>query len=129
MSQRDFLGKGWAFPFGFDRASGGVRTSSGEENIRQCITVILSTRPGERQMLPEFGCRLHEVLFAPNTQATSALIAHHVKTALVRWEPRIEVLDVQAQAQADGSVNVDVHYLIKATNTRQVHTTALANTR
>ena len=129
MSRRDFLGKGWAFPFGFDRASGGVKTSTGEENIKQCISVILSTRPGERQMLPEFGCRLHEVLFSPNTRATSALIAHHVKTALVRWEPRIEVIDVLAEAEQNGSVNVDVHYVIKATSTRQVHSTALSNTR
>ncbi len=127
MAGREFLGKGWAFPFGFDRAGGGVRTSVGEENIRQCISIILSTRPGERQMLPEFGCRLHEVLFAPNTRATTALIAHHVKTALVRWEPRIEVIEVQAEALRNGAVNVDVDYLIKATNVRQIHTTALSN--
>ena len=46
---RDFLGRGWAFPFGFDGATGGVAMSEGAENIRQCISVILSTRPGERQ--------------------------------------------------------------------------------
>jgi phage baseplate assembly protein W len=61
------LGQGWSFPFGFDSANGQVALSSDEHNIRECISIILSTRPGERQMMPSFGCRIHELLFAPNT--------------------------------------------------------------
>lgn len=129
VRKEDFLGRGWAFPFGFSSSTGGVEVSSGEENIRQCIGVILSTRPGERQMLPDFGCRLHELLFAPNTRATSALIAHHVREALSRWEPRIEVLDVHADPRQDGSVNVEVEYLIRATNARQVATHTMSGSR
>ena len=77
----DFLGKGWNFPFGFDEALGGVKFSSGVENIRQNILIILGTRQGERQMLPSFGCRIHELLFAPNTPSTASEAASYVRTA------------------------------------------------
>ena len=86
-SQKEFLGRGWAFPFRFDPASGGVAFSEFEDNIRQCITIILSTRPGERQMLPDFGCRVHELLFAPSTATTSLIAEGHVRDALRKCEP------------------------------------------
>ena len=117
--RKEFLGRGWRFPFQFDPASGGTSTSEYEENIRQCITIILGTKPGERQMLPEFGCRIHELMFAPNTQATSTLIAHHVQTALHRWEPRIDVKSVESWPEPNGTVRVQVNYQIKATMTEQ----------
>ncbi len=116
---REILGRGWAFPFRVNPATGAVATSEFEENIRQNITIILGTRPGERQMLPDFGCRIHEMLFAPSTGAASALVAHHVKHALDRWEPRIEVVDVQSEHAADGAVHVVVQYRVRATDALQ----------
>lgn len=116
---KEFLGRGWAFPFQFDSATGGVGYSEFEENIRQNITIILGTKPGERQMLPAFGCRIHELLFAPNTRATSAMVAHHVSEALRRWERRIEVLKVDATGDEAGTVKVSVDYKILATSQLQ----------
>lgn len=116
---REILGRGWAFPFGFDSATGGVEWSEFEENIRQNITIILGTKPGERQMLPAFGCRIHELMFAPNTRATSAIVAHHVEEALTRWERRIQVLKVEAEPDQAGSIRVEVEYKILATDAVQ----------
>jgi phage baseplate assembly protein W len=116
---KEFLGRGWAFPFQFDSATGGAAYSEFEENIRQNITIILGTKPGERQMLPQFGCRIHELLFAPNTRATSAMVAHHVAEALRRWEKRIEVLKVDATGDEAGTVKVAVDYKIIATSQLQ----------
>ena len=116
---REILGRGWGFPFGFDSASGAVALSEFEENIRQNITIILGTKPGERQMLPAFGCRIHELMFAPNTSATSAIVAHHVEEALSRWERRIKVLKVQAEPDPGGSIRVAVEYRILATDAVQ----------
>ena len=116
---REILGRGWAFPFGFDSASGAVEWSEFEENIRQNITIILGTKPGERQMLPAFGCRIHELMFAPNTRATSAIVAHHVEEALTRWERRIQVLKVEAEPDQAGSIRVEVEYKILATDAVQ----------
>jgi phage baseplate assembly protein W len=116
----DFLGRGWRFPFGLDSAGGGIATTSGEQNIRESIAIILGTRPGERPMNPEFGCRAHEVLYAPNTQGTASAVAWHVRQALTRHEPRIEVVEVTAEADGYGKVGVAVRYRIRATATDQV---------
>lgn len=116
---KEALGRGWSFPFAVDPARGGVALSEFEENIRQNVTIILGTRPGERQALPQFGCRVHELLFAPDTRATAAMAAHHVQDALHRWEKRIEVLNVDARPVGDGAINVVVEYKILATNATQ----------
>jgi phage baseplate assembly protein W len=117
--RKEFLGRGFGFPFRFDPATGGVATSEYEENIKQCITVILGTKPGERQMLPEFGCRVHELMFAPTTRSTATTIAQMVKSALERWEPRIEVVKVEAWPDPGGTVKVQVHYKIRSTLSEQ----------
>lgn len=124
--EKEFLGRGWRFPFGFNSANGAVATSEYEQNIRECVTIILGTRPGERQMLPEFGCRVHELMFTPDTRATSSLIAHYVEDALTRWEPRIEVTRVEAHPDRIGGIRVVVHYRIKSTEELQELTLMLA---
>ncbi|MGB0640987.1 MAG: GPW/gp25 family protein [Myxococcota bacterium] len=115
-SQKEFLGRGWAFPFRFDSATGRVGFSEFEENIRQCITIILATRPGERQMLPDFGCRIHELLFSPNTSTTSLIAEGYVREALAKWEPRVECEQVSAQPDPSGAIRVEVVYRIIATD-------------
>jgi uncharacterized protein len=117
--RKEFLGRGWRFPFGFDPANGRVATSEYEQNIRESITLVIGTKPGERQMLPEFGCRIHDMVFAPNTRATSTLVAHYVEDALARWEPRIEVTKVDAWPDPNGAVKVMVHYRVKSTEELQ----------
>ena len=114
-TRKEFLGRGWAFPFHFDPATGRVATSEFEENIRQSITVILGTRQGERQMMPKFGCRIHELLFAPNTTATARRARRFVEDALERWEPRIKVIEVHAISTPTGSIEVEVSYKIPST--------------
>lgn len=114
--RKDFLGRGWKFPFQYDSGTGGVKTSQYEENIRECVTLILGTKPGERQMLPEFGCRIHELMFAPNDQGTAQLVKYHVEQALQRWEPRIEVQGVSAWPEVGtGKLQVQVRYKIRTT--------------
>ncbi|MBX2797767.1 MAG: GPW/gp25 family protein [Myxococcales bacterium] len=117
--RKEFLGRGWRFPFGFEPATGKTAMSEFERNIQESITVILGTKPGERQMLPEFGCRVHELMFAPNNRATATLVAHHVGEALLRWEPRIDVTKVESWPDDSGTVRVQVHYTIKSTQKLQ----------
>lgn len=113
--RKEFLGRGFAFPFHFDPAGGGVALSEYEENIRQNISIILGTQPGERQMLPDFGCRIHELLFAPDNSYAGQLAARHVEDALQRWEPRIEVIGVEAVPDPTGAIRVEVSYRIIST--------------
>lgn len=124
---REVLGRGWSFPFQVASSTGTVGLSEFEENIRQNITIIIGTKPGERQMLPEFGCRIHELLFAPNTRSTASMVAHHVKDALEQWEQRIEVVDVQSLPDPGGSVKVTVQYRVRATDALQNLTYSVSN--
>ena len=117
---KDFLGKGWAFPVGVD-SRGGIALVHGEDDIEQSIRIILETSPGERVMRPEFGCGIHDLVFAPNSPTTAGLIAYRVREALGRWEPRIEVtgVDVRADPQRDAVLLIEIHYTIRSTNDRR----------
>lgn len=119
MLRKEFLGRGWKFPFQVDSSAGGVALSEYEQNIKECITIVLGTRPGERQMLPDFGCRIHEMMFSPNTTSTASIVAQHVKSALGKWERRIEVTKVKAWPDDSGTIRVLVNYRIKSTKELQ----------
>jgi len=117
IRSRDFLGQGLAFPLQTNQR-GEVALASGETDIQQSIRIILETYPGERVMRPEFGCRARELIFAPRDTTTQRLMAYYVQRALRRWEPRIEVLDVNAypDSSQDGVLLVEIQYRIKATH-------------
>ncbi len=114
-----FLGTGWKFPMGLDE-SGGIAVAHDEETIRQSIWMILTTAPGERVMRPDFGCGIHDLVFAPNTPGTAGQVIAEVHQALVRWEPRIDVLDVDAVPD-DTRPNlllIAISYQVRTTNNR-----------
>ena len=117
MDRVNRLGKGIHFPPRID-AEGRWAWSSGEENIRQSIRIILLTEPRERLMLPRFGGGLEQMLFEPNTLATHRLIEEMITRALTRWEPRIKVsaVDVTADASDPYTAQVTIRYTIVSTN-------------
>ena len=116
----DFIGRGWAFPLRTD-ATGGIALVTREREIEEAIRLVLGTAPGERPMRPEFGCRIHEYVFASADGATAAAIAGDVKDALTTWEPRIDVDDVVVTFDSrDPTVlYIDVSYAIRRTNDRR----------
>ena len=115
----DFIGRGWAFPIRTD-AAGGIALVSREHEIQEAIRVIVSTSPGERPMRPDFGCRIHDFVFAPTDGATAAAISAEVTNALTRWEHRIDVDDVEVlfTAEDPSVLYIDIHYRLKQTNDR-----------
>ena len=112
-----FLGVGWRFPVRISPA-GGFAFSSGEQSIQEAIWILLGTARGEREMLPRFGCGIHDLVFAPNNPATQGNLQHLVKDALNEWEPRIDVLDVTVSAGPDEAnmLLIRVDYRIRANN-------------
>ncbi|HEY8208853.1 MAG TPA: GPW/gp25 family protein [Myxococcaceae bacterium] len=100
--------------------TGAPEMVDGMEAVRQAVLLLLSTRPGERVMRPEYGCDLHRVLFAPNDNTTAGLAKHYVQRALERWEPRITVLSVDANRSEDqpGVLEVTVDYQVRAAQRR-----------
>lgn len=112
------IGRGWAFPVGVD-ATGGLRLSANEPEVEESIAIILGTSPGERVMRPRFGCRIHELVFAPNSAETVGLARRYVEEALGMWEPRITVEEVAVSLdplEVDrGRLNIGVRYTIRGT--------------
>jgi phage baseplate assembly protein W len=118
MTDDALIGRGWAFPVGVS-GSGGIAMASGHDDLEQAIRIILGTAPGERPMRPDFGCRIHELVFAPSTGETIGLAKHYVEEALGWWEPRIEVRDVSVEADAGNGLAarlwVSIRYQVRAT--------------
>src|ERR1044072_1860613 len=96
----DFLGSGWAFPVAVD-ARGRIALARRERDIEEAIRIILLTPRGQRGLRPEFGCQIHDLIFAPNDATTAGLAVYYVKEALAMWEPRIEVENVVAAPNQD----------------------------
>jgi phage baseplate assembly protein W len=115
--RRAFLGIGWKFPLQVS-AQGRIAQARHEQRIEESIVLILSTAPGERPMLPGFGCGIHDALFAPGDPRSVALVAHLVREALTRYEARIDLLDVRAESspEAPNLLLIRIHYRIRATN-------------
>ena len=118
-TEQDFLGNGVKFPF--STKDGAIATSGGEELIRESVILILGTSKGERVMRPDFGCGINDLVFAPNNTSTATLIAFYVKEALLKWEPRIEVNEVQSYPDRNEpeKLNINITYTVKTTNTKK----------
>ena len=116
----EFLGKGWQFPIQRDESEERFAVAAYEESIRQAIRIILSTALGERVMRPDFGCAIHELVFAPNNATTRGMAERHVSEALLNWEPRIDVLEVRAVASGaqDEQLLISVNYRVRMTDSR-----------
>ena len=113
----DFRGVGWSFPVQTDD-QGQISLAGQDEAIRQSIRLIIETAKGERLMRPTFGCGIHDLVFAPNDPLTAARASFEVREALIDWEPRIEVLNVQAQLATaeENTLLLDVQYRVRSTN-------------
>ena len=115
---REYMGRGWAFPFRVEPASGRIATAADEEDIRQSILIILKTAKGERVMRPDFGCGIHNLVFAAIDTATLAQVKRDVEDALRTYEARIEVNEVKAEAGnlLNGQLIIEIDYRVRQTN-------------
>jgi phage baseplate assembly protein W len=113
----DIIGTGISFPLRVDRL-GGLAMSSGNSDVQEAIDVILGTAQGERPMRPEFGCGIHKHVFDTIDAYTLGKIQYEIREALDRWEPRIDVLDVEPDLSRadDGVLIIDITYRLRATN-------------
>ena len=103
---KGWVGRGWRFAHpdlgapqkaGFRLSNrGGIETLLDQDLVRQAIHLLLTTRRGERVMRPDYGCELDRLVFLPNDPTTAGLAIHYVRRALDRWEPRIEILELDA---------------------------------
>lgn len=115
---KEFLGTGWGFPIQADPLSGRIGMVSQEEDIRQAIRLILMTRPGERVMRPEFGCRIYDYAFGTADYTSLSRMRHAVEEALEQWEPRITEVNVEVRLEngTSGLILIEIDYRVRTTN-------------
>jgi phage baseplate assembly protein W len=116
----EIIGRGWAFPPRIG-PQGGVALTNDRNEIDQAIEAILTTALGQRVMRPTFGCRLHELVFAPNNSQTHAQARRYVEEAVGMWEPRVKVqtINVKVDDNDNGRLLIEISYKIKATHDRR----------
>ena len=95
--------------------NGRIATVEEDAAVRQSILLLIATRPGERVMLPGYGCDLQQLLFWPNDDTTAGLAMHYVNKAVTQWEPRVEILRVDAERNSSDPARLDLvlHYRLK----------------
>lgn len=117
---REFLGKGWSFPPAFSNGGRSLEMVEAEEDISQSLHILLSTHLGERVMRPTFGWKRDALLFEPLSTSFGTYLKHEIETAVLFYEPRIEINKTTFETPADqqGLVLIRLDYTIRATNSR-----------
>lgn len=120
QSYTSFLGTGWSFPPEFSLESGEVLMSSDEEDIEASLKILLGTALHERLFYPKYGLDLHEMLFEPMSTTMTTFLRDRVKTSILIYEPRINLLslDLDTSDQNEGRVSIIIDYAVRATNSR-----------
>ena len=115
-----FLGTGWSFPPEFKKINKAVIMTSDEEDIRSSLEILLSTKIGERIMLPKYGCSMDELIFNPLNRTLKTYVSDLIKTAILYFEPRIDVekIDITQGDDLEGELLVILDYKIRTTNSR-----------
>jgi uncharacterized protein len=115
-----FLGRGWSFPPEFGPTLNEVNMLEQEADIASSLEILLRTAPGERVMLPDYGCYLEDLLFESVDSTLVTLLGHNTKTAIIYYEPRVDVekVDVDTSRITEGILLIEVIYKVRATNSR-----------
>ncbi len=120
-TNKSFLGRGWGFPPEFSRGTKTVKMLEDEADIKSSLEILLSTRLGERIMVPAYGCNLDELLFKPLNLTLKTFVVDLIKTAILYHEPRIDVnkIDIDPTNELEGVLLVNIDYTIRTTNSRK----------
>jgi phage baseplate assembly protein W len=94
--------------------TGDVALTTDERALRQSILLLIATIPGERIMRPTYGCDLDRLAFLPNDDTTAGLAMHAVRSAIERWEPRAEIVSLDANRDPDDPTTLLIELRFKA---------------
>ena len=90
-----------------------VITINDEDAIKRSVKNIIFTTLGEKPFMPQFGSVIGESLFDLDTNLNEVRITDEIRTSLVNFEPRIDIIDVVVQVYPDSNeMNCVVEYEI-----------------
>lgn len=114
---KEFLGRGWKFPVRLN-STGSIDESQNEVDIKEAIKIIATTAMGERVMLPDFGCGIYNYVFESPNATMLGLIEDSVRTAMIKWEPRIVVnnVSVSVEGSEKNKLLIELNYTVRSTN-------------
>lgn len=119
MDERAFLGAGMKFPPQIDPGTGRFALSSGAQNVKESVYIILMTNRGERWLDPDFGSDIMRYTFMDTSLTMLNLLSSDLRTLLMEQEPRISDVTVDIDPEVkDGCMLVNVAYTVADTNTR-----------
>jgi uncharacterized protein len=120
-TEKSFLGRGWGFPPEFNKGYKAVSMLEDEDDIASSLEILLSTRLGERVMVPNYGCNLDDLLFQPLNLTLKTFVVDLIKTAILFHEPRIDVnkINIEPDNDREGILMINVDYTIRTTNSRK----------
>lgn len=115
----DFLGVGWTSPVKLNDKYQ-IEMAHHEECVRQSLLMILGTAKGDRIMRPDFGCGIHDLVFANNSPSMFGRIIYEVRQSLINWEARIDILDINAypDEKQPNLLLIKINYQVRTTNNR-----------
>ena len=118
---KSFLGRGWSFPPEFNRGIKAAKMLDDEADIKSSLEILLSTRKGERIMVPGYGCNLDELLFKPLDLSLKTYVIDLIKTAILYHEPRIDVkkIEIDPSEEINGVLLIKLEYMVRTTNSRK----------
>lgn len=112
-----YIGSGMSTSQTFNEVSKSTNEAEGLDKVKDSIYTILSTKVGERLFLPEFGSRLHFLIFEQNNAIFADLADFYIRDALSKWEKRIEVSEVKVNTEQEGNiVPIEISYRITKSN-------------
>ena len=115
MRRRDY-----AFPFRIDDGSRQAAVAAYPAHVAQMVRQLLLTSPGERADLPEFGCGLRQLIFAPHSDSLDSATQMLVQQSLDRWlAGQVQVQKVHVATPAEepdrSQIIVTVEYVLVET--------------
>lgn len=134
-NKQPFFGTGWAFPITFQKVKADATSRAAEgtasyctveraadlEDIGQSLTILLTTRPGERVMRPDYGCALEDLLFEPMNESLLTYVRNLIDRAILYYEPRIKLNEIDILEDdnlLEGRLKVAVDFTVRTTNSR-----------
>lgn len=118
MSDKTYLGTGWAFPVRFNQL--GVHLVSDEEDIWESLRILFSTIPGERVFRYNYGCPIDKWVFSKIDLSERTMIIDIIEQAIRDGEPRIvtDSVEVEVRDPLEGILWIKVEFTIRQTNSR-----------